>query len=233
MRLREFIQPLEELATVTHRNEMDRLFKQNGYKKIGSGADAMVYKKDSSHVIKILFPEDYSPAAKAIRSFTTFYEFVKANPTSPFLPKISEVNEIEVMGEVFTQIAMEKLMPLKSGSFLLVIVYQIISDIEEGGAPGPKGEGFKNLLLYLQKHPANWDNDIPFDDRHYNMSPIAQSILANPAKLKFYSDFYDIAEKLHATGLAHPDGPLGWDLHTENVMLRGQTPVIIDPWFMS
>jgi len=124
-------------------------------------------------------------------------------------------------------------MPLKSGSFLKVLVYQISSYIEGEWSPGPKGAGFKNLLLYLQEHPENWDGGIPFDDRHNDMSLVAQSILANPAKLKFYSDFYDITAALHATGFNQPDGPLRWDLHTENVMRRGQTPVIIDPWFNS
>jgi len=216
---------IEELVSVGHRDEIDSLFKQNGYKLTGTGADARVFKKDSSHVIKVLFPADLIHSSAGLKSFTAFHEFVKANPTSPFLPKISEVNEIEVMGEIFTQIAMEKLMPLKHGSTLEALVYQISNSIEEGT------RSFRAMLVYLDENPWDWDHG--GSDRGVHMPGLVQSIINDPAKMKFYSEFYDIAAKLHATGFAHPDGPLGWDLHSENVMRRRQTPVIIDPWFSS
>jgi len=50
------------------------LFKQNGYKKIGSCADAMVFKKADSYVIKVLFPADLTHSSSGLKSFTAFIQ---------------------------------------------------------------------------------------------------------------------------------------------------------------
>jgi len=208
-----------EVAT-KNSNEIWRQLKAAGYHHVGSGADATVFAKDDSHVIKILMPED--AGSKAEQVFRKFYEFSMSHQDLPCVPRFNEVNTIDINGKDYTQIEMERLSPIEKGGFLQGMIW-LLSDYVNGNKPWSTVE---NELT--NGHP--WY----FFSPNYSgtFARTWQSILENPASKKTYSMYkqlYTVMQLLYSTGNINK---FGWDLHTANVMQRsGGQPVIIDPWF--
>jgi hypothetical protein len=212
---------LEEAEVATkNSNEIWKQLKAAGYQYVGSGADATVFAKDDSHVIKILMPED--AGSKAEQVFRKFYEFSMAHQDLPCVPRFNEVNTIDINGKDYTQIEMERLSPIEKGGFLQGMIW-LLSDYVSKNTPWSTVE---NELT--NGHP--WY----FFSPNYSgtFARTWQSILENPASKKTYSMYkqlYTVMQLLYSTGNINK---FGWDLHTANVMQRGNgQPVIIDPWF--
>jgi hypothetical protein len=191
--------------------------KQLGYKMLGSGVDATVWVRDAGSVIKILMPSDYTSADDA---FLLFYEFCQKHK-SPFLPKFIDIGGahhtvFELNGEQYRQIAMEKLAPLPSGSFMEKMVWAL-SDL----AAVP----FMKWANVRQQAKSNefWEY---FPTKGDHASEVARQF-ANPQVEKQYAALFVIMQQLWQVGRQYGHG---WDLHTENVMARGNTPVITDPY---
>lgn len=210
---------LFELISDNHRKEIVSQFKSAGYKKIGQGIDAMVFKKDDSHVAKIIFPRETTHMDLALRTFMEFYNFCKNNP-SKHLPKFSELNEVEVDGEVFTQIIMEKLNSIPNGSVEEAMVW-ILSDIAS-----KDHIKWKSAVSFLSNEDF-WDEykeDVPAAAKPKNI------VVHFKQNETIYEQLYNLMKFLYKTGKAKQ---MGWDLHTENVMQRKDgTLVIVDPWMM-
>lgn len=195
-----------------------------GYEKLGSGQDSTVWAKDENHVIKILMPSRTipGPAQDAERGFLTFYSFCKDRPELPNLPKFIDIGGehhtvFELDGVPYRQIAMEKLQPIKNGSFEESMVW-ILSDLANIRAP------WNNVVSMLKK-PDTWGDD----PKMSSMPELVTEKLADPAVYKQYGILYQTMSRLYHLGLKNG---LGWDLHTENVMQRRDgTLVIVDPYF--
>jgi len=212
---------LDEAEVATkNSNEIWRQLKDAGYQYVGSGADATVFAKDDSHVIKILMPEDSS--GKAEKVFRKFYEFSMSHQDLPCVPRFNEVNTIDINGKDYTQIEMERLSPLEKNSFVEGLIWYL-SDFVNTNTPW-----------------ATVESELADADTWYMYNPnysgtfarTWQSLLENPASKKTYAMYrqlYNVMKLLYTTGTINK---FGWDLHTANVMQRkdGQ-PVIIDPWF--
>jgi hypothetical protein len=187
---------------------------------VGSGADATVWAKDDSHVIKILMPED--TGSKAEQIFRKFYEFSIARPELACVPKFNEVNTIDINGKDYTQIEMEKLSPIQEDSFIEGLIW-FLSDYTSSS------ESWETIERELAE-PNTWEI---YSLKYANtFAKVWQSLLENPASKKtyaMYKQLYTVMQILYNTGRINK---FGWDLHTANVMQRqnGQ-PVIIDPWF--
>jgi GNAT superfamily N-acetyltransferase len=208
-----------EVAT-KNSNEIWRQLRAAGYHHVGSGADATVFAKDDSHVIKILMPED--AGSKAEQVFRKFYEFSISHQNLPCVPRFNEVNTIDINGKDYTQIEMERLSPIEKGSFLQGMVW-LLSDYAIENKPWSTVE--RELT---DGHPWYFFNP----NYSGTFARTWQSLLENPASEKTYSMYkqlYAVMQLLYTTGTINQ---FGWDLHTANVMQRtnGQ-PVIIDPWF--
>jgi len=194
--------------------EMVKSLSSVGYRMIGSGADATVWAKDSSHVIKILMPEEKT--SKAGEVFRKFYEFCQAHPDVKCLPEINEHNSIDILGKEYTQIDMERLLPLKKNSFEEGVVW-FLSDYVANGRPWETVNSDlsgRYWEFYNKRKAANlaaqWKN-------------LADQQLADLKQL------YEVMLLLYNTGQINK---FGWDLHTENAMQREDgTIVITDPWF--
>ena len=192
--------------------------KQLGYKLLGSGVDATVWTKDDgSGVIKILMPSDYSSADDA---FLLFYKFCQTHK-SLFLPRFVDIGGahhtvFELDGEQYRQIAMEKLSPLPSGSFMEKMVWAL-SDL--ASVPFMKWTNIKQ-----QASSDEFWQDFPTVGDH--ATEVTQQ-LADPQVEKQYAALFSIMQQLWQVGQQHG---YGWDLHIENVMVRGTIPVIIDPY---
>lgn len=194
-----------------------RKLKAAGYKKLGSGADSVVWAKDDASVIKILMPEDSNSLAE--KTFLKFYDFVQANKDIANLPKFLESSQtMNINGKDYTFVVMERLQHLKRGSMQEAMVW-ILSDY------AVKKMSWENVYKELTE-PKTWE---------YWESPPSKEKIINIIKnmsqqdILQYAVLYSVMTLLYHTGRINK---LGWDLHTENVMQRQDgTLVIIDPWF--
>jgi hypothetical protein len=216
-------QGVAEAETATQNSrQLAKEFRQLGYSQIGSGADATVWAKDDSHVIKILMPEDADSRAEQI--FRKFYEFSMAHQDLACVPRFNEVNTIDINGKEYTQIEMERLAPIEKGTFMEGVVW-LLSDYVAEQTPWPTIES--ELAM-----PSTWEI---YNPNYANtLAQTWQSLLENPAGRKTYAMYrqlYNVMKLLFTTGTINK---FGWDLHTANVMRRNNgQPVIIDPWFSS
>lgn len=208
-----------ETATQNSR-QLAKEFRQLGYSQIGSGADATVWAKDDSYVIKILMPEDAGSRAEQI--FRKFYEFSMAHQDLACVPRFNEVNTIDINGQDYTQIEMERLAPIEKGTFMEGIVW-LLSDYVAEQTPWPTIESELAIPDTWEMYSPNYANAL---------AQTWQSLLENPAGRKtyvMYRQLYNVMKLLFTTGTINK---FGWDLHTANVMRRNNgQPVIIDPWF--
>ena len=206
--------------------EINKTFKESGYKKLGSGAEATVWAKDDSSVIKIIMPEDRSSMDSAVRTFKKFYEFCIKNAEQSNLPRFVQVTKnghvetFTAANREFTMIGMERLKPLKEGSFSQALIW-MMSDLVTHGKRWTEAHK-------LMTKPSTW--------KHWDGPPTVKELVA---KIKNLDDLtyakFDVLYTLML--LLYKRGKLdkvGWDLHTENVMQRSDgTLVIVDPWFAS
>lgn len=196
-----------------------------GYTELGSGADASVWTKDAGTVIKIIVPEDEEVGLdQAVATFKKFYEFCMAHQDLECLPKFIKIQgshyaEFEIKGQTYLQIAMEQLYPIKKGSFEQGIVY-VFSNYATRRMPW---EEVKQGLTI----PKTW-YETEYFERQANQFALKMSKLSKLEEAKL-SVLYNVMVLLYHTGRINK---MGWDLHTENAMLRRDgTIVIIDPWF--
>lgn len=220
-----------EGQTTVHEQEVfedydtiDKTMRAAGYEELGSGADASVWAKDAGSVIKIIVPEDEATLSQAAETFKKFYEFCMQHQDLECLPKFIPIQgqhyaSFKIKGEEFLQISMERLQPLKSGSFNEGIVY-LFSDYATKKMPW---EQVKSKLAM----PKTWQ-DTEYFSKSANQFALKIANLNKIADAKL-SLLYTVMTLLYHTGRINK---LGWDLHTENAMQRRDgTIVIIDPWF--
>ena len=197
--------------------EIARQLKSAGYKQLGSGVDATVWAKDTSHVIKILMPDDANSHAEQV--FQKFYEFSQSHQDIDCVPKFHMVNKIDIGDREYTQIEMEHLYPIRKNSLEEALVW-ILSDYAVSGEPWRQVAG-------ELADPATWET---YSGRiGPKLAELVTVNFKNPKILSMYSMLYAVMKLLYQSGHINK---FGWDLHTENVMQRnnGQL-VIIDPWF--
>ena len=215
MRASEFIEEGVNDPAIFKEAQMDEVGKfinnalrKAGYEFIGSGYDAQVWMKDLGTVVKILMPEGQEN--EAIKSFKTFYNFVKKNnsPNLPVFKKVDghEVYKFSIKGKPFMQFGMEQLHPIKEGSLDEWVVW---------------------MMADLSAKGMSWDeakNEMSNDSDKHSKEFVAQ----NASKMKDYKSLYMTLVSLYKAGMKKG---YGWDPHTENVMTRGDgTLVITDPW---
>jgi hypothetical protein len=214
---------LDEAEVATkNSNEIWRQLKAAGYQYVGSGADATVFAKDDTHVIKILMPEDMGTKAEEV--FRKFYEFSMSHQDLACVPRFNEVNTIDINGKDYTQIEMERLAPIEKDSFVEGLIW-FLSDYINTNTPWATVES-------ELANPETWEIYSPNFANAF--AKTWQSLTQNPAPASkktytMYRQLYNVMKLLYTTGTINK---FGWDLHTANVMQRkdGQ-PVIIDPWF--
>lgn len=195
-----------------------------GYKKLGSGQDATVWAKDENHVIKILMPRRTLPSevANAELGFITFYDFCKKHPELPNLPRFIDIGgqghaAFEINGAPYRQIAMERLQQIPRGSFEEGMVW-MLADLSKYGASWPN-------IVHQMKNPVSWTGY----SGPLNMAAEVNKQFADQAVSTRYGILSVTMGRLYRAGLK---SGLGWDLHTENAMMRQDgTVVIVDPFY--
>ena len=104
---------IDELDTnrANHRKQVSKILSANGYKKLGSGVDAMAFgKSDSPTIVKIVIPAE-GDLDKSKNTFTAWMDYCKKNAKNPHLPKFIKLKmqPIVIDGEKFELQGMEKL----------------------------------------------------------------------------------------------------------------------------
>jgi hypothetical protein len=218
MRAKEFT---EAESNTPNAREIESTLTRAGYKKLGSGADATVWSKDEDTVIKILMPD--TAGDTATKTFIKFYEFSQKHQDVPCLPKFREIGGVHhapfVIGDTeYTQIAMERLYPIPSGSFAEAMVW-ILSDL------ATKPMSWEQVLQIISDE-STWQGFEYPKKIEAVLRTIDQWDDRDRAE---YSLLFTVMQLLYTTGRINK---MGWDLHTENVMQRKNgSLVIVDPWF--
>lgn len=221
MRIIEICESIEEAEKDTDEsNEIVKVFKQNGYNQIGSGADATVWAKDAGSVIKILMP-DSEDITKAAFTFKKFYTFCKNNESVACLPKFipiqgKDYQSFQLGTKKYLQISMEELRPIPTLSFDEGIVWFFSDFVIYDRHWDDVNKKLLNSGIWADH---NWKQSEQYAEQWKNL---------NIEKRMEYQILYMTMNLLYKTGKINK---LGWDLHTENAMMRGDTIVITDPWF--
>lgn len=200
--------------------EIRQNLRAGGYKLLGSGADATVWAKKEGPVIKIIMPDDGQGAGVAGDTFMKFYEFCKEHSGYENLPRFSD-NEVEVFqadGKDYIMVTMERLSPIPGSSFQEAMVW-ILSDLAT------------KKLSWEQAKEIISDENTWFGYESPKTNPetiLRQFDSLDDRDLLEYEVLYKLMVLLYHRGRINK---IGWDLHTENAMMRGDTIVITDPWF--
>lgn len=195
-----------------------------GYTLLGSGADATIWTKDAGEVIKIIMPEDPQDADAAIKTFIKFYDFCKEHDDISNLPKFTDLTlksgaeTFNINGKEYLITSMEKLQPIPSGSFEEAMVWNL-SDLATKKMRWEKA--YKELT-----NPDAWN----LWSDGLGIATIIKNLTNMDRQTKAeYGLLFTLMNLLYTTGKINK---MGWDLHTENVMMRDDgTLVITDPWF--
>lgn len=216
MKSYEFINEAEIRTPAS--KEIRTTLRKNGYKLLGSGADATVWAKNTGDVIKIIMPDDHMGAGVAGDTFMKFYEFCKQNSTLQNLPKFSaqESSVFKADNKDYVMVSMERLSPIPESSFQEAMVW-ILSDL---ATKRISWDDAKKEIV----NPNTWAN---FEGMNGDQVIKIFRSLDEKGLLEL-EVLYKLMTLLYHKGKINK---LGWDLHTENAMMRGNTIVITDPWF--
>lgn len=226
MRSHQFIRVREAEDDTPRAQHIFDTLREKGYVQLGSGVDATVWARDAHSVIKIIMPKGEEARESSARTFYRFYDFCQSHTDLECLPRFYKIGGVhhstfKVDGVTYVQIAMERLQPLEQDSQRTALVW-LLSDL------ATKNVKWEEALRRC-KDPYSW---IHWDEEE---AVSIEDILT-------YIDEWDDRERLewavlyNTMRLLYHRGRInreGWDLHTENVMLRGDTLVITDPWFGS
>lgn len=215
----EFIDEAESHTTAS--KEIRTKLRSAGYNLLGSGADATVWAKKSGPVIKVIMPDTGQGAGSAGETFLRFYDFCKSHSDLENLPRFSDKGAVKFQADKkdYIMFTMERLTPIPRGSFQEAMVW-ILSDL------ATKRMSWAQALDTI-KDEKTW--------MHYDegMDPvqILQTVDSFDERDSLeYEVLFKLMTLLYHTGNINKSG---WDLHTENAMLRGDTIVVTDPWFNS
>ena len=200
--------------------EISTTLRNAGYRMIGSGADATVWAKATGNVVKIIMPE--SGATESAEAFKRFYQFSRDHEKLNNLPRFLDLGSgqpstFAIQDREYQLVAMERLEPIPQGSFAEAMTW-ILSDLATQGITWAQAQD-------QIQDPQTW--------QHYDGGMKPADILdrirnLDRKQLLEYEVLFKTMTLLYHTGRINR---YGWDLHTENAMMRGNTIVITDPWF--
>jgi len=215
-----------EMGTPTS-NEIKNTLVKAGYTMLGDGADSTVWTKDQGTVIKIIMPEEGEQITKAAETFYKFYEFCQQHKNLSCLPRFIDIggqhhNTFEIQGKEYLQIAMERLSPIGDNTFEEGVVW-FFSDFVVGGASWDQSDHALGMPDTWEEYNPKMAKTLAYYWQNLSM------IDTNTQKYKELQTLYVVMQMLYKTGSINK---FGWDLHTENAMMRNNGEiVIIDPWF--
>ena len=207
----------EIITEAQHSAEIKQILLDLGYVFLGQGVDQMAFAEPNSDtVLKIYGTSEGAKLGELTvkqKSFKTFYDAVKADPTNEFLPEIYGYNLFNFNGKPYLEIKMERLFPFSNGAKGWNLLLDKMSVKVEFG---------KTVTEYLN----GLENDIE-NSKLSNDSLVTLILhLGTEGLTKIYKtieNLYTIAKQ----------NSYSLDLHDGNFMLDSDgNPVIVDPYFI-
>lgn len=198
------------------------VLKQKGYRKLGSGVDQTAYlEPGTGWILKIFGTRSDAHFTGGTPRFSDdhkmFFKWAKfcMGTDNPFLPRFGGYDSFEWKGKTYLQIRQEPLtrIPARAGNLL-----EYITDYIEGTRGNSSWSEFSRCYQNL------YGRDSP--DNNYFVQLLAVMDGDEVATKLFYKtlvSLYKIGAKKNWI----------WDLHKDNFMMRGKTPVILDPWVVN
>ena len=171
-------------------------------------------------------PDDGEGAGIAGDTFMKFYEFCKQNSGLENLPKFSgqEVDVFDIDDKEYVMISMERLKPIPQGSFEEAMVW-ILSDLATKNITWSAAlKTIRRESTWAQWTSWKYENTMSYQDITATLKRL------DAVGMEQYAVLFTLMKLLYHRGRINK---IGWDLHTENAMMRGDTIVITDPWFSS
>lgn len=200
-----------------------------GYKKLGKGADQVVFLEPGTGLILKIFGTSRGKSGSATeltnaqKSFKTFYDLSQADPNNEFLPQIMGYEPFMWGGKPYLQIRMERLFEFKGAS--VKNWNEVLADMAEAIEANMKFEDFwseatkpvsKNIPVWLQIRRMT---------RQETMQQVIMHVGQDGLK-KLWNTVTMLKKVAKKNGYR-------LDLHQGNFMLGSDgTPVISDPFFM-
>jgi hypothetical protein len=216
MQINETWNPSWDTGTPSKKRFIDpgikKILKDKGYRRLGSGADAVAYEEPGGEVLKIFKtnPKVYRGYSDSQYMCIDWIKYCQKNSKNKFLPHFSGWETFEFppnTGEMYLQIRMEKL-----GKFPLNWKYELA---EMAGSI----DGGITLEEYL-------NGRLPKDYNHETRTATLVIHLGMDDLQALWNTMKELNKICY-------DRNWNWDLHSGNFMIRSDgTPVIIDPYFL-
>lgn len=197
-----------------------KTLKQKGYTLLGKGVDAQAWLEPKTGLILKIFGfslnRDYSgELSRAQHSFKLFADYCQKNSNNPFLPEFFGWEQFKFEDEMYLQIRMERLFPMKKTGW-----GEVLNNISER-AEDDKSSASKQEFLdeYFPKQKP---------DHPYNGTPY-EEVFAHLGKDGFdtlWNTCYDLGQIARR-------GRYILDLHPGNFMLGSDGHIVIsDPFYI-
>ena len=202
------IQELEITRTIQRLRDPGEILRKAGWEVLGAGMDGAVAEHPSKPYVLKLFVSN--------SAYVPFVHYVQTHQSNPHLPRFNRYVK-KVPGTHLSYVRMEKLKNLDEDQVIETHPGEVLSLYTIARVYGQWVEPafVRPLLARLELARLPQLNEIENVCREKNIQPPSQGWL------QAVTDLVMMSQSQH----------LGWDLHLNNVMLRGSTLVITDPFY--
>lgn len=200
---------------------INKVLKAKGYKRLGSGVDQTAYlEPGTGQVLKIFGTQSGTSGSgghqlsEDQKMFVNWAKYCEKNAGNPFLPKFSGFERFVYEDQTYFQIRQERL--ANTGDAFREACAEIASEVEGGYA-----SSVKELVAEFKAQAAE-DDGIGWHSTGYYYNKMIQRF-GEAGAYKFLATIYELNKIAMQKGYT-------LDLHSGNFMMRGKTPVIVDPW---
>jgi hypothetical protein len=202
---------------------------RKGYKKLGKGADQVVFLEPGSGLILKIFGTSRGNSGgageltNAQKSFKTFYDLSKADPGNEFLPEILDYEPFMYGGKPYLQIRMERLFEFNSRS--VKNWNEVLADMADDIERNSTFDKFWSTATTPVSHKLPVWQQVRRITRQETMQQVIMHVGEKGLK-KLWNTVVMLKKVAKKNGYK-------LDLHQGNFMLGSDgTPVISDPFFM-
>jgi hypothetical protein len=195
-----------------------KALEEKGYKFLDNGVDQSAYIEPGTGWILKIFGTQHNSKFEGTPTFSKdhqmFFKWAKfcmKNSDNPFLPQFGGYESFEWKGKTYLQIRQEQLKSVNNNvGELLEALADIVSSY---------GNNFT-----WDRFCMKFDDDLKDEEYQYSKR-LVKMLGGDLQKAKL---FYETLKSLH--DISEKQRSYIWDMHKGNFMMRGKTPVIVDPW---
>ena len=196
-----------------------RELKKKGYKYLGAGVDQTAYLEPGTGLVLKIFGtqlmtsgSDGNQLSEDQKMFIIFAKFCITKKDNPFLPKFSGFERFVFEDQTYFQIRQERLkkVPRKLG--------RMLEDLADDIA-----RSYQDANEFITNEKAQAASDDYYADSQDNIYYALISKFGEQETHRLIKTIFALNKIASQKGYT-------FDLHAGNYMMRGNTPVITDPW---